>query len=269
MDLSRAKTILIVAFLILNSILLYQLYEKRQIYTDYTALIQEEIEEVERLLESQGIYLNQRIPADITDKAFLQANQNDYSSSEVRESLPIKDDELGLHIDADGNIHYSWIYQTARENKAYHISGGYEEFARQYLFQGKSFRPYISSVEQGKGSVIFQQYFDEYPIFGVQATGVIDNNRIVSWQQTILKNIQMEETKRPILAAATAMRRIPNEIEQRPVTIEKIQLGYYNRFSEAESWLLPPVWAITLGSGEEIYINAFTGELEGLQEHTD
>ncbi|OEF97344.1 two-component system regulatory protein YycI [Desulfuribacillus alkaliarsenatis] len=270
MDLARAKTILIIAFLVLNAILVYQLYLKQQINTDYSLLILEEINEVEQLLADNQIYLNQPIPTDIRDRPFLRINRESHSVSEIRDAIDVENNQLIVRIIEDNHIEYQWIKQDANDSFAYDVSShSYTELPRKLLFEGASYRPHFSSIENGNGHIVYLQYFMDYPLFGITATAYVEENKITSWRQKFAGNIEAEDTVRPILTAATALRRITGEIESHPATIEKIELGYYSRFTESDSWLLPPVWGIILSTGEEFYINAFTGELEGLQEHNE
>ncbi len=269
MDLSRAKTILIIAFLILNSILLYQIHIKQKGDSDYSSLLLEEIREVEELLQAEGIYLNQEIPSAIPDRPFLKTEKTDYFPSEIRKEIAGNDPDLLIDVQPGKGINYTWKDEDSEARKAYDIANGYEGFLRNYLYQWRSLHFYTERLSNNNGYIMYVQYYDDYPIYGTMAVAMIDSGKIVKWHQNVLTQIEAEETTRPILAAATALRRLPSVIEERPVTIDKIELGYYSRFSEGDSWLLPPVWGVTLSTGEEFYINAFTGELEGLHEQVE
>jgi len=269
LDLSRAKNILIIVFLALNSILVYQLYLKQQGDNDYTALMEAEIQEVRELLNSQMINLNEEIPIETPELPFLNAERILVNSLEIRNNMLVKDEDIVISIEPGEGISYNWISNDAMHIKAYNIENGVDDFARQYLYKGRNYTLHQERLQKNSGQIVYLQAFNGYPIFGLSATANVDNNRVVNWQQNIVEEIKAEDTDRPILAAATALRSLPSKIEERPATIESILLGYYNRSMEAESWLLPPVWGVTLDSGEQFYINAFTGELEGLQEQIE
>lgn len=269
MDLSRAKTILILVFLALDSILIYQLYARQQGDDNYSSLIQAEIREVQELLNSERIYLKEEIPMAIPDRPFLRVEKQYYTVQDIENSVSVDIDISQIEIEPDNEIHYLWAGTGTSGTRLYDVSNGLQDFPKQYLFQGKNYRPYAYMLDNNNGYIVYLQYYEEYPIFGAVATAVVNGGKIIEGYQNPLMSIEAEDTKRPILAAATALRRLPSEIEQRPVTIEKIQLGYYSRLNETDSWLLPPVWGIMLDTGEEFYINAFTGELEGLQEHIE
>lgn len=265
-DLSRAKTILIIIFLALNIILAYQIYQKQNKDNDYTTLIIEETKEVVQLLNSNLIYLDVDIPIITPDLPFLNVIANYPNLREIKENLLISDDELLISL-VDGNtIKYKWIQEGKDYAKAYNINNGRQEFARQYLYKGKYYVVLNVEIEDGNGRINYIQQHNGYKIYGTRAIANVENNKITNWLQNIVLDIEAEETVRPILAAATAIRSLTNNIDNKPATITDISLGYYSRQQESESWLLPPVWAIDLADGERFYINAFTGELEGLQD---
>ena len=266
MDLSRAKTILIIVFLALNSILVHQLYLKQKGNNDYTALMEAEIQEVRELLNSQMIYLNEEIPIETPELPFLNAERILSNSLEIRSNMLVNDEDIVISIEPGEGISYRWINNDAMQAKAYNIENGAADFVKQYLYKGKNYTLHQERLQNNTGQIVYLQQFNGYPIFGLSATANVENNRVVNWQQNIVAVITAEDTARPILAAATALRSLPSKLEERPATIERIWLGYYNRSMESDSWLVPPVWGITLANGEQFYINAFTGELEGLQE---
>jgi len=84
-----------------------------------------------------------------------------------------------------------------------------------------------------------------------------------SYYQCWLKPYGYQGKKREVILPAMAVLRVKDIYENsEPLTITKIEQGYYSRFFNADRWQAAPVWRIQLKSGENYYINAFTGELE-------
>ncbi|OEH86518.1 hypothetical protein BHU72_12970 [Desulfuribacillus stibiiarsenatis] len=266
MDLGKAKTILIVAFLFLNGLLAYQLYLKFASDQDYLNILQEEVNEVEELLAKHRININVPIPLDATDMAHLKVLRELYYVEDVMDKI---DPIIQLHVTMDVNtfqgIHYTWNRETNNQAEAYDISMGYKEFLDNYVVNGYKYELQKEDIVNGNGEVIFVQYYGRHPIYGTTIIATVENNKIIEWYQQMITNVSFEPQKRPILAAATALRKLVTIIGNSKAVIEKVELGYYSRSIDTETWLLPPVWYIELKDGQRFYINAFTGELEGLQ----
>lgn len=291
MDLNRAKTILIIIFLFLNGLLFNQLYFKQFRDQDSLALIIEETEEVTSLLTSQNIGLGPAIPTSNPDMPFLRINRRDQDLGEIESKLEGEDEDVAisqiskqrleykcLKSDLAGNFGYNIDeavknYDKKSKNKEATLTDLFNNFISNKAYQGKNYRlsyNQISQVDQS-GNLVFHYQAGGYPVFGTEIIAQVVNNRIVSWTQEIPPEIQVEESKRPILAAATVLRNLPNLLDERPLRINRIELAYYNRQPDedmdmAEAWLLPPVWAVSFTNGQIVYFNALTGELEGLVE---
>ena len=93
----------------------------------------------------------------------------------------------------------------------------------------------------------------------------MENNTLTALELSLL------EPKKPlqgqgmeVISSARALLRL---IEIRgasspPRQIVKADLGFYSRSYDADEWEMPPVWRFLFDSGESIFINAFTGNLE-------
>lgn len=70
-----------------------------------------------------------------------------------------------------------------------------------------------------------------------------------------------------VISAAKAIETIfQNKVDFHDRRIIDISLGYYSERYKAERWEVPPVWRIAAADGTVCYINAFTGEVEALEQ---
>jgi len=84
-----------------------------------------------------------------------------------------------------------------------------------------------------------------------------------SYYQCWLKPYGYSGSKREVIPPAIAVLRVQNILEgSEPITVSKLEQGYYSRHFDADRWQAAPVWRVQLKNGENYYVDAFTGELE-------
>lgn len=72
---------------------------------------------------------------------------------------------------------------------------------------------------------------------------------------------------RPVLPATEALLRVaPLLVEKGAAVVVEVQQGFYSPVYDAREWEAVPVWRVRLASGKVLYVNAYTGEVEGLEE---
>lgn len=71
---------------------------------------------------------------------------------------------------------------------------------------------------------------------------------------------------RPVLPATEALLRVAPLLAEKGAVVVEVQQGFYSPVYDAREWEAVPVWRVRLASGKVLYVNAYTGEVEGLEE---
>lgn len=125
----------------------------------------------------------------------------------------------------------------------------------------------------GRLMVEFVPQYGEVPIFSGYVRVWVSDRGIEEIAQFWITPLGLKEAApKAVRPAAEALLRLAGHLEQAgngSRTIADIQLGYYSgplaTGSVAEgvnSWETVPVWRITLDDGQQYYVNAFNGEFE-------
>ena len=293
MNLSRAKTVLIYTFLLLNVFLCYQLWQD-QGYGGFAAFgRKEEISRLEGELQKAGLLLETDLPKTIGPMAYLVVEPWHYSPAEVNASfweiLEGKGEprpEVAIHLGAgdeekeENNLagyffgRYELIpsktgvatlkYMLQENEKDELIAR--EKIAWQLVNNLTIFEDFVPdySCSTGEGKIVlFRQEYEGFPLFaGYLHYSSLERQRIVQFYR--LEVLGFAGQEREIVPPSTALLRfleVYNGTEAGACIIE-FSLGYYTREYDAERWEIPPVWRIRLNNGELYYINAFTGNVE-------
>jgi regulatory protein YycI of two-component signal transduction system YycFG len=236
MDWSRAKTILILSFLLLNMMLGYELWAGQwglRLTKSETTII---VEELKRIMSSKNIRLEAEIPTEMPKLKELDVS--------VDES-----DKFGKRFDFATPIKYSGINGKNMPNDA----------LRRVIPYYRDYRldPVLSSDQL----IVLNQMHGTYPIFEtrldlywVQEHGVISGYR----QDYVTAESNPNQREQLVIPAHTALRSLLENYVAEGSVITDIQLGYYR----GRYQLLLPSWRIALQDGTIYYVHAFTGAVE-------
>ena len=294
MDLSRAKTVLICTFLILNIFLLYQILLNER--GGNTGLFgrKEEMSRLEAALQEAGRALEVPLPKGGVRLAHMIVEPWHIQLQEIvvplLEALPGEKKALE-------ELNNSGFYPSSSENSlsAYHI-GEYQ------LLVAKEGRVTLKGLEWEKGVDSFSQEESELAARQIINKVTFLNNLIYDYSQKYtnetainfrqeyeglplyagylqilmrgvtpaalyfyrLEPVGLAEQIREIIPPSTALLRFTETYREKneKAGIIEFSLGFYSQEYAAERWVIPPVWRIRLDNGEIYYINAFTGILE-------
>ncbi len=233
MDWGKTKTILIIAFLMLNVLLGYQLYLKYD-ESDYQLWDKGSEKEISELLEEYGITISGVIPSDKQTMNFIRANV----------------------LTFEGELLYSSInYDNITENNISSILTDSVKNINEFTY---------SEQESIEGTqIVFSQLKSGFPLFGGRLTVDLTGNDLLRYKQVYLEVVG-EGAGRQIISATKALKSaidlqlIPNNSE-----IESLTLGYYGEGVQSILDEIPPVWRVVYKSEDIInvlHINAITGE---------
>ena len=289
MNLGRAKSILIVAFIGLNLFLGYQLFWPDFGRLTSVAVTTEEISAVESLLNDNNYYLETSIERGIKTSDFLKVSPDwetldnileDYieKGAEVESNEDLKyyrmsDKVIALHSSGLLHIQYSpgvLLEENLDENNNDLNKSELKDFAVEFLEEEDLMLQdliydYIERENDERTVVLFKQELDDKPIYTGHFKVIIEKDRITSLEAYWLKPIKrIPEREMEVIPASEALRNLVNKLgsstDER--SIVEIELGYYSEEYDAENWEIPPVWRVALDGNEYYYINAFTGNLE-------
>ncbi|MDO9534041.1 MAG: two-component system regulatory protein YycI [Bacillota bacterium] len=295
MDLSKAKTLLIVTFLFLNIFLVSQILldEGRGNLASFGR--NEEMSRLETALQEAGISLDVSLPRgglriahlivepwrfqpeDIIyelwsvlekDETEVPPIYEEYDSIANDENLRIvtylfgdytlverKEGSLNLRALEEGSL-----LQT---NSIEELQNSAQKFLNDFSFLNNFIYDY-AQISQ-KGPILnYRQEYEEFPLYAGYLQLYMHELNPAGFYLYRLDPIGFAEQKREIIPPSTALVRFLETYNKSnfKTSIIEFSLGYYSQEYDAERWEIPPVWRIRLNNGEVYYVNAFTGNLE-------
>lgn len=240
MDWGRAKTVLIISFLLLNLLLGYQLWTSNQ---DFAATKGGGIgaSEMVQLLNSKGVVMEAVVPAETPSLREIAVRFQDQAQAVRQEMLkePVRDD-LKL------------------------ISGSAlpARIARQIEGKGS----YVLDVALSrKGSYVYNQTYRGLPMFEVRLELLAEKDVLVQVRQhlaEVLAGASGDAKEQRVLSAMTAVGAVVENYLGSGAVITDIRLGYHGQLYNSETQVLAPFWRIMLRSGELYYVHAINGAVE-------
>lgn len=260
MDLARAKTILIVAFLVLNVILVQQIFFRQAVGDDQKSVTLQENQEVEQLLSNFNISLVEALPIEQKAMSFLEL-----------ESVSILNETLSTPEYLERGV--ATIYQQ-QENR-YYYRWTQDDFSSQNIISNRE--AILKDLDSWLTKAVYlsdyynqgKQHYEHYPLFGHEIELVFVDDQLTEWIQHSPVRVTEIEQKTEVLAAATALRRLPEVLANKSVTVLKIEAGYYSRFTEEDIIIVPPIWRFTLDNQQQISVNALSGQIEAITERSN
>ncbi|MEO3945767.1 two-component system regulatory protein YycI [Gorillibacterium sp. CAU 1737] len=238
MDWGRAKSVLIVSFLLLNIVLGFQLYNSRwdKTASQNTAVIREE---TLKLLDSRNIRIAvKKVPKD-TPK--LRAV---YSREKINHDDPVK---VESPFNASTLLRNS-PSEKAMEEAGIENPGAYESDA-------------ATSVKGEKR--VYYQMVDDLPLFDVSLVLAEENGKITGYKQAYVEvqsGVDVQEQE--VISAYTALRSLAENTQETNYSIVDIQLGYHGQKFNTETQYMLPSWRIMRDNGDIYYVQAYTGAVE-------
>ncbi|NLP36783.1 MAG: hypothetical protein GX357_03945 [Firmicutes bacterium] len=278
MDLSKAKTLLIVAFLGLNIFLGYKLWANPKSLWQGDVLTNEQAEQARELLQAHGFSLQTPIPKQIPQLALLHVARYTrplsfwlntfFPECEVQQRRSGQErifacEHSTLVVYDNGRIVYK-----AKDSESIGVESSKaiaERYLREKNLWHNSLRFDLVVVDGMKERFRFIQTYQGFPLFFcLTEVDLVDGNvtDVKIDQVNPLRFAQQEVT---VISALTAIEKFVEEGAQHftDKTIVDISLGYYSQDYNASRWEVAPVWRIATADGKAFYINAFSGETEG------
>ncbi|OAB42030.1 two-component system regulatory protein YycI [Paenibacillus glacialis] len=239
MDWGRAKNVLIYAFLLLNLVLGYQLWndvrEQANANLDYTSLD----EYTQKIMQEKNIQLLCPIPP---RTPALPKITYRFKSSENRDPV-----ELSEPLDS----------------KLVFMGNDLTKALEKYIPQFKDYR--YDPMESEYGAFVFHPLVEEeWPLFNDQLKLKLlyREQKITSYQLSVTEILPSnDEEQQKVLHASDALAKLINN-NYIPVNsaVKDIQLGYYGEMFNSENQVAAPVWRFTL-ENEIYYVQGISGDV--------
>lgn len=242
MEWGRAKTILILSFLILNVLLGYQLWVGKLDLNRSNPDALEITQGILQQIEEKGILLQVPVPAE-TPK--LQEVTVKF------ESEAISDRRFQLQSPLGGELQY-------HRGETMDMLSKVIPHAEVYQYDP------ISSTAQYD---LLHQLQGQYPMFEVNLRLFRGSGGIVAYQQNYAEVMTAPEQKEQnVLPAITALGSlVGNNYLLFGTEIIDIRLGYHGQIYNSETQVLAPFWRIATKAGDVFYVHAITGAIEAPQ----
>ncbi len=239
MDWSRAKNIFIIAFLLLNISLGYQLYLKHNENVQSKQWTSNNIDDLKDTLKQQNIKLNLTVPKEMPEMHFLQIKNKLLTSyNNVDQSI-----EESVHTD-----------KNALESRLLDMV---------YHFDQYEYSPIESN---GEKKFIYYQVNEKFSFFGAKLEVDLNKNTIAVKQNYF--EIINKGLDRQVISSYSALRTVlDQQLIPKDAEIVEIKLGYHGQNNQVSTQLLTPVWRITYKTEKlinSVYVNAMTGGLQNI-----
>lgn len=290
MDWSRAKTYLIITFLVLDLMLGYQYLTTKQQAQGYVQSYASQLQEVRELLRMHGMILVTEVPRETPEMSFLQVSRPKQEVEEIlgqtlhnvhliendqsRETMKFQADEGAFNVTGDGyfsmRLEPTLPVETGNSSK---LSLHVMQKLGPLVWKSNLYREDMTVPTGSERMVVrFLQSYDKYPIFSALLEVHLQNSEIILYNQKALEVGKPQEHSQRVLSATAALKSITeigdsntgtNTTQQKEMrVIRDIKLGYYSpNYADADVWYLVPVWRIVTDQ-RSYYVNAFTGQVE-------
>jgi regulatory protein YycI of two-component signal transduction system YycFG len=283
-NLGRAKTALIYAFLGLNIFLSYHLLLPFMDRFNQVAVSSADYENARSYLEQNNYILEAEIIRSAQVSTFLTVAPAQQIRDELRSLFSgasvvseenktsvyrLTDRELTVRPEGPLRIDFKpglFLEAQSETPEDQELSGLVLQLLGENMVVPDEVRyNYIKREQDGRKIIHYYQDIGGTPLYAGYMNVFIEGDRIVSVELYWLELIDWpQEGEIEVIPATEALIRLVEELgpSPNPRQIIKVDLGYYSREYNAEKWEIPPVWRILLGDGGVYYINAFTGNLE-------
>ncbi|WFD10229.1 two-component system regulatory protein YycI [Tepidibacter hydrothermalis] len=251
MDWSKSKTILIIAFILTNIVLGYNLYinvfrhDTEDIFSDSS------INNLNKLLSTKNISINTQIPKDTPSLSTLSIKYEDLNKSDL--DSVFKQD--GVYKIEDKRI----IYNGKSDIDELDISectSFTKKFLNKYNFDDDT---YLKSTikKQDRIEIIYTGKYKNYFLEESYMKFVFYENKDFSFERLWIVPIEEKKQKKRVIPSVEAIMSAYSQMPKDSV-INEIKLGYYfeSNNMDIEQGDIGPVWRLKVNN-EYIYIKAF------------
>ena len=269
MNWSRAKTALIIAFLLLDSVLGFKVWEQtRGAVSAYGAITSADVRNVRLNLEAEGVRLSCSLPPGSAPLPYLVLRPGTARAREMVERLSAEgqgsEASLATLLD-NGTVIYT--RDVARGGTPITRSAAIQQ-ARSFIQEYIGSTPEMAldyALPSGESWVVsFCTRVDGRPLFSSQVTVKVLPSGLAEARFLWLEPVGYSAQRRSIIPSTEATLTAASALgtSARGRSIVGVSLGYYSEPYDAKQWESIPVWRVLFDDGRSVYVNAHTGEVE-------
>lgn len=251
MDWSKSKTILIIAFILTNIVLGYNLYINVFRYDSQDIFSNRSISNLNKLLNTKNISINTQIPKETPSLSTLSIKYEDLSKSDLDSIFKGN----GLYKIENKNI----IYNGKCDIKAFNIDECTlftKKFLKKYNFDEDT---YLKATVKKEDSIeiIYTGKYKDYFLEESYMKFTFYSNEDFLFERLWIVPIEEKKQKKRVIASVDAIMSAYSQMPKDSV-INEIKLGYYfeSNNMDIEQGDIGPVWRLKVNN-EYIYIKAF------------
>lgn len=254
MDWARAKTILIVAFLLLDVFLGWQLWVNEENEIDLIDQNVGAVTDLDKMLENYNIQLAVDLPEDTPEISYLRVR---FGGFRIGEQIGENGQIVELR---EGQVEARYMEpQPFPDGEINSWPKLWQEKVR--YFKEYQYDPHLSNQTQK----VFVQMYNQLPLYNATIGIFTEGQAIKGYKQTYFE-VVYRGSGHKVIPAATALRNlVENGIIHRGEAIQSVELGFYGHTYDAEIQVLAPVWRVVHNS-QIHYVNGITGMVEKLPE---
>lgn len=282
MDWKKSKKILIIALLITNFILIFNIYLDWQKKRDET-LTSSFIKKTEELLLTKDIKIDTKIPKVKRSLPSLSVEFEDYEEKDLNNTF-FQDRGLVVRPSTD-RIELSYrdryinlvnnrriFYENAKEEDNYKIDGfkDVEEISKEFLIDhGYDIRDMVLShykEENGRYYINYSKIYEDIVVESSYTNFIIDKRGVVSMDRLWLRVLKKSNVEISVESATRALLGLMDREEARGKIVKKISecfyfnpedQGYVEDITRATQGRAIPAWKIEFQDGENIVIDSY------------
>lgn len=262
MDWSKAKSIFIIVFLIIN-VFLYALYLNRHTEALKVPVLGEKT--IESKLKEDNI--SYKMLPNVEKSKYISASVKTFKSDELK----LKNSK-SVTIENDTKILV--LLEKPIKIKDINDEGSFNDFITQYVQNGSSYELWEVD-EKNRTATFFQRLKDQivyYNIFAIVKVYWDEKNEITMYEQTMLENIEEYKEDEQLLTPIHAFQALYAKGLLKPNSeIIDVKLGYSTLVQTTTTQVFVPTWEVRVkredNSIEEFFVNAVEGKVIDIQEN--
>ncbi|WP_216830170.1 two-component system regulatory protein YycI [Alkalihalobacterium elongatum] len=253
MDWSRAKTIFIITFILLNGFLFYQLRElnhHNQINLIIEATLQERLNEM-------NVTIEDNVDEEL-ESGLLIVGKNIQITEDMVSGL--KKQEITFLNETTIISRLEEPFPIEKES----INDQVQGFLNDFVLNGDMYE--LSRIEDDRNQLLFMQQYGDKVMYSFDEAPLIlqlnDQDEIVAYQQ-MLYEVDESGREQEFLSGLKAIERLLNEqLISANQIITQVDFGYYSFFKQlGDIQVFAPMWRISV-DGKDYLVNAIDGSVQ-------
>jgi regulatory protein YycI of two-component signal transduction system YycFG len=252
LDWNKIKTIFILTFLVLDIYLMYE-FMKVRAQNQYELITETSIEDK---LAADKIKYPELPKGPIKDQ-YVSAKPKTFNGEEamslIGQTISIVDGTT-IHGTFDKPLQLGDKFDPAEINS----------FIKTNILYGDHYAFWEYS-EKEKKITYYQKYQDKFIYSNKNGSlefFLNDSHQIISYRQTFLEDIGEMAEKEEVLSPLKALETLYQKGMLEPGSkIKKVELGYYTYEIFTTSQVLTPAWRFVVNDDENLFVNAFEGQI--------